>query len=262
MVKKVFALASVTALAGLIVSTAAAGCSSTTTVTDDSGTGTDAKSAVDASRPDTATPAEDSGPATCPTTDPIDTSMEPFTAPNAPVAGACTPADFAALESTIKGNSSATTADLEAAVSATCKACAFGPSTATTWTPIVTGVVISGTAQDIVNVGACVAVASGKADCGKAYAAWSDCLETACQDCADSASVQTACGQKAQGTGAACDAQTQALSTSCGADVNNYLSTCQALPDSYCGTSCAGGYLFEPEVAALCGKAPSTDDGG
>lgn len=263
MVKKVFALASVTALSGLMISMVAAGCSSTTTIDPVDSSTDNFVPKNDSGRPDTAVD-EDTGTPTCPSTDPIDTSDEVFKTPTPAVVGACTEADLKAMEDVVaKGNIQAL-ADLGANVSATCKACAFTANgdTAATWGPIVSNVTIGGTATDIFNTGACLAIVSGNEACGKAYAAFNDCNDFACKDCASSA-VQACQTKAAQG---ACDPQRAAVVSTCGANITTYLNQCQAASEKGC-TICGGPdsdiqYQFEAYVVQQCVHNPLTADAG
>ena len=264
MVKKVFALASVTALSGLMVSMVAAGCSSTITVPDVDSSTADTGPVKDSSRPDTNAP-DTSMPGTCPTTDPIDTSSEPYKTPAAPQVGACNDTDLKAMEAVVKAGNLKTLADLVATgVSATCKACAVTDATAAAWGPAVSNVTIDGKMTDIFNVGACVGIVSGKDACGKAFAEYDDCTNTACTDCADTA--KSACFTKAAQN--ACQPQVQALITACGgqAPAQAYVNQCNNAGQGGC-TSCAGTgndiyYQFEEYVVQQCVHDPRTADGG
>ena len=88
MIKKIFALASVTALTGLVAAVSASGCSSTTSVADEGGT-TVSEAGGDARKPIEAGPEEEAGPSSCPTTDPIDATTAPWKSPQV-LPGSCT----------------------------------------------------------------------------------------------------------------------------------------------------------------------------
>lgn len=202
MTKKLFALASVTALTGVVAAASAAGCSSTTTVVDDAGSSGSSGEAgkTEAGKTDTGTSSgEDSGPAVCPTTETIDATTFPWKPPTrAP--GSCTDNEVDAMISFIEKTPSATFKQLQDSITnAACRDCVFAKET-TTWAPIVLN--SAGTGVVALNVGGCPAIVSGKDDCGKAIQQWNDCLDEACVDCAegDSAAAQkcaTAANKKA-----------------------------------------------------------------
>ena len=242
MFKKVVLLASVTALAGLVTSVGASGCSSTLGApAEEAGTDahTDAKKTIEAG------PEEDAGPALCPSTEPIDATSAPWSPP-ATAPGSCTDKMITDLVAFVDANKTAKYAVLKAAVTdAKCSACLFvkdGPK----WGPFVENA--DGTFKRH-NFGGCVAVTSGKESCGKAYSQFDDCVSFACQDCADSA-AQTKC-QTAASSGA-CKVAAQAVSAEC--DSSAPLNACDAL---------AKTYTFEAASRALCvGLGDGGTDGG
>ena len=136
MVKKLFALASVTALTGLIAAVAASGCSSTTTV--DPGTpetGTDAKpTPKEAAPPD---PPEEAGAKTCPEATPItaaDIEAQSKWLPPAPTSAVCTQKnmdDFKALFAKGAPTTGLTFKNINTVLGPDCAACAFSAKTAT-----------------------------------------------------------------------------------------------------------------------------------
>lgn len=243
MFKKVFALASVTALTGLVASVAASGCSSTTSVSgDEAGTVTEA--GTDARKPVEAGPEEEAGPSTCPTTDPIDATTAPWNPPQA-LPGSCTEKMITDLVAFVDANKSTPYADLKKQITdPTCAACLFvkdGPK----WGAFVEKADGSFLRN---NFGGCVAVTSGKEACGKAFSQFDDCLSVACQDCADDAAT-TKCNTAA-GKGACKDAAA-AFVTECG-DATA-VSACDDL---------AKTYTFEAASRALCVGIGDAGDGG
>lgn len=246
MVKKLFALASVTALTGLVVAVASTGCSSSSS-TSDPAPATDA--ATDAPKPKPDSGEVDSGPQVCPIPGPVDTSVLPFKGPKTPVEGACTSDDLKAIEAAIEKNSNITLEQIKAAVGEPCKACGWGDDSGEKWAAIVEGVKAGSETRTVVNTGACMALVSGSDDCGKAFAEWSACLNFACNDCTDQASDDE-CSSAVQQDGAACNAQTKALSA-CGDDPNVHIKACGAFGDSL-----NVKYLLEVSLAALCTKSP------
>jgi hypothetical protein len=243
MVKKLFALASVTALTGLIATAGVAGCSSTT-VQDASGdsaapTGDGGK---DASKPKTDGSAdEDSGePATgtCPTLDPIDATALPWKSPTK-LLGACTAKELSDLVTYVDANSSAKYADWKKTVTgASCSSCIFGKETDATWKPLLEdakGQLVG------LNVDSCIAIASGNDKCGQSYQNWFDCRFEACTDCADgdTAALQKCLTNASKG---ACKKAFDDVGTVCGDT---------AIGDAE--TACTGDkFVFEGPIKAQC----------
>ena len=193
MVKKLFALASVTALTGLMAAVAASGCSSSTVVdaTPVTEAGPDAKVTPKEAGKDP--DPEETGAGTCPTTTPVTEADIGLTwvAPG-PVQDACTQDNLDALKAVFaKGKGSASYKDIEASLGANCAACAFTPVKGTRW-----GVII----KDGANVaadnssGSCFGQLSTP-ECGKAVFELDACIDIACPqaDCPDRA----ACTPKA-----------------------------------------------------------------
>lgn len=245
MLKKIFALASVTALTGLVASVAASGCSSTTvTGADTADTGT-ADSSGDSGRKPTGTvdePDADVAGATCPLTDPLDATTAPWKPP-AVDPGKCTEQDIVDLVTYIDGNKSAAYADIKKVIKdAGCAACLFVKDGAT-WGPLVEKA--DGTFMRN-NFGGCVAVVSGNEACGKSYSQLDDCIDVACQDCADDA-ARTKCMTAA--LKGACKTATAAYVAACGDDTA--VTACDEL---------ARTYTFEAAARALC--VGLANDGG
>src|SRR5881394_3748856 len=127
--KKLFALASVSAIAGLMTAVSAAGCSSTTTETTAPGdSGTDAK--TDAKGDAKVVPGDDESDqaADCPqnvplTTDDLDKEIGWKAAKATP--NACTSTEITKIESNFKDTNIKTYFDLGNGVSDACKACVF-----------------------------------------------------------------------------------------------------------------------------------------
>jgi len=244
MVKKLFALASMTALTGVVASVSSAGCSTTTTTTEeDSGTPTTEAGATDAKKDTNVTPT-DSGPGTCPTTDAIDQTQYQYKGA-AIKTGDCTSADIDALVAYVDANKTAKYADVKNSVtSATCKACLFTVDGAT-WGPLVEnakGELI------LINSGGCIEAASGKLECGKAYHQFEQCLDEACVDCPEGDDTALSACYKAAAKGA-CKAANTAITSDC-ADA---ISTCSDLSTKY---------TFEAPAKALCVGISDAGDGG
>jgi hypothetical protein len=242
--KKMFALASVTALTGLVASVAASGCSSTTVdaTGGEGGTVTPAEAGKPKPVPDSGPdPAEDSGPGTCPTTDPIDATTAPWKPPTTP-STACTEKQITDLVAYVEANPKVDYPTLKKQVTGACATCLFVKD-GTNWGPFVEK---ADGSFERNNFGGCVAITSGKESCGKAFSQFDDCLQVACQDCADDAAL-TKCNTAA-GKGACKDAGA-AFATECGS----------ADPVQACD-DLAKKYTFEAASRALC--VGITNDGG
>ncbi len=217
MVKKLYALASVTALGGLVAAVSASGCSSTEIITQpgDSGVG-------DAKRDVTQLPPEDAAPAeTCLEPKEIDATTVPYKPPAIKL-NVCDTAALKVIDDLIAAKPKATFADLKQALtdhSAPCANCVFGPD-GDTWPVIVE----NGDKIVALNLGGCVGIVSGKEACGKAYQQWDLCLDSACQTCPDA--EKSDCSQGAQGPGKACGKASTALEEACGSNVNTFIQTC------------------------------------
>jgi hypothetical protein len=189
MVKKLSALATVTAAALASMSALGTGCSTTTTTTEEP--------VVDSGptvrpRPDAAE--EDAGPQVCPTTDPIPAADLPWRPPT-PLKGDCSQADYKALDDYLTANTSATVSQVDAFLknrSQVCHDCVFTDANATTWGPIPT----AGGNLVTINIGSCFALLSGKEAAGKSIQNLFDCELVACADCATQAEYD-ACSKKA-----------------------------------------------------------------
>ena len=243
MVKKFFALASVTALTGLIASVAIAGCSSTTEVAGpaaDTGTAPvpDAK-AGDAKKPPT--PGDDEEPPAsteCKGLTPVDATKLPWKAPTK-LAGACTEKELADLVTYVDVNDTAKYAMWKASVAnPACSACIFGKETDATWKPL-----LENAKGELVglNVGGCIAIASNDEKCGQSYQNWFDCRFEACGDCpqGDSAALQKCLTAASKG---GCKDAFDAVSTVCGD---------QKITDAE--TACDGvKFVFEGPIKAQC----------
>lgn len=239
MVKKLFALASMTALTGVVTAGSSAGCSTTVTeVPADSGSGTP-------------TPEEDSGPSvkpkpqpqdsgpgepsTCPTEDPIDATKAPWKSPTiAP--GSCTEADLTKMGSDLGAQGGTIAKMKEGIATDACRNCVFAQDGAT-WAPLVENA--SGQLTNL-NVGGCIAIASGNDDCGKAYQQFRSCYLAACEQC-DEGAFQSCTGKAVNGT--ACRDAVQDLLDACGGEA----------PLTAAETACQNtAYVFEAPIRAQC----------
>lgn len=235
MVKKLFVLASITALTGLVTATVGSGCSSTTVSSNDGVDSSMAKEAgpkpVEAGPPD---PEPEAGPGTCPSTDPItaaDIEMSfKWVAPAAPQS-LCNQKNLDDLKQLfVTGKGSAKFEDIRTSLGTTCSPCVFTKQADANWGPIVQ--TAKGFLQN--DEGSCAAQYEGAA-CGKALFESSICFRIACPqaDCTD----QTACvGKAAKG---ACKGLVAAANTAC-PNLSATLDLCGGILDSI-AVNCGGG---------------------
>lgn len=240
MVKKLFALASVTALTGLMVTVASVGCSSTT---DDGGGTADSGPGVDASKGDAKTPNpgddEEPAPSTeCKGKIEVDATKLPWKSPNVSAIGSCSQKELDDLNAFLKGKPDAKYSEWKTAIpNAACSACVFGKDADATWAPL-----LENDKGELVglNVGGCIAIASGNDKCGQAYQNWFDCGFEACADCpADDSDAFGACRNAANKYG--CKKAIDDVIAVCGAPIDDAEKACD-------GTA----YVFEGPIKAQC----------
>ena len=277
-VKKLFALASVTALTGFVATGLTAACSSTEVVTvpneagSSSGAATssgaagkkDAKagsSGVVSGDDDTTgdddvvgdddTAGDDDDTTTTPTClnkDPIDATKYPYTHVAKGQKAACTTKELSDFSAYYKAH--ATEDDVldtwPTAVSAKCSACIFtddtGQTPATAWGPLIIGLDDQGAKTFDVNRGGCIEAVSGKEACGRSYQQFQNCTLEACLKDCKSQSDFTKCRQDATVLTTACKDAFAAVKTDCGEKtIGQYETACK-------GTT----YTFEGPIKVLC----------
>jgi len=245
MVKKLFALASVTALTGLIAAVAASGCSSTNEITDVGETGTDSGKKPDA--PIKPEASDDDAPVTgggCPSTEPItaaEIEKQLNWLPPTAVQNVCTQQNIDDLKALFKAAPATGVAftDINTKLGATCAACAFtNDKNTTNW-----GIFANFDGKSAVQneSGACFATIKDAA-CGKARFEWETCLDIACPESDCGADKRSACFPKSYKVGGACKAITdayvaacpdeQALIDACGNTFKSLAVTCAGGPDA------------------------------
>lgn len=144
-----------------------------------------------------------------------------------------------ALVKYVDENDKAKYADWKNSVAnATCRACIFGKEADAKWKPL-----LENAKGELVglNVGGCIAIASGKEACGKSYQNWFDCRFEACAMCpeGDNAAVQKCLGNASKG---ACKKAFDDVGTICGD---------QAIGDAE--TACDGAkFVFEGPIKGQC----------
>ena len=231
MVKKLFALASVSALAGLV---SAAGVSGCTTETVTQNTDTDAGTG-DAKKPKPVVEAgEDPDPEpelpACLKKDAVDPEGIAYTKVGA-TKGACTEQEQKDIKKFLDDAIAAQKLDFKqsewsATVGDSCAKCVFTESDADSW-----GIIIQKDDQFVTyNRGACVEAQSGKESCGRAYHRFQACVLVACGSC------------KTQDEFDACTAEQEAIFTGpcagfieeaqkeCGANIGAYENACKGSP--------------------------------
>lgn len=245
MLNKIFALASVSALTGLVSAVAAAGCSennespkagpqdaaSSPKQTQDGG----AKEVGDdgATRP----PEDDS----CMEKKSIDATKFPY-AKARQQPNACTTKELDELSGYFtdraRQQQDIAISDWAKVVSDGCAKCVFSDGTGADWTPILT----KGDKLDNVNRGGCIEIASGKQACGQAYQRVAECRLAACSETCDAPDGFTDCLADVEGifTGP-CKTAYATLERECGDDLAKYESQCK-------GTA----YTFEGPVKVQC----------
>jgi len=204
--KKLFALASVSAIAGLMTTVTASGCSSTTeetTAGDGAASSSSGSTGKDAAKDRAVIADDDSGQATdCPANVPLtdaDLEKEIGWKPAKANPQACTAADITKLEANFKNTMIKTYFDLGEGLGDACFACVFAKDTDANWGPIV------GTAENMgetgfVNFGACFGEVEDPA-CGKALQFEQFCYNIACNECTTTSTERQKCVETAGASG-------------------------------------------------------------
>ncbi len=230
MVKRLFALAGVSALAGVVSAAASAGCSSADTAMTDGDSGASTPDGGKSKPPVPGDDAEPGGsPPECTPTKTIDVSGVPYTTALA-AEGACTGDEAKAIQEFLDdaiaaGKTAFKQSEWAATVSAGCASCVFTAEDAPKWGPILND------AKDAevfggYNFGACVEIESGKEACGRAYHQFLLCQLQACtsKNCKDDEISD--CLQDPKLQEEICKAAVDALATECGPNVNTYVKAC------------------------------------
>lgn len=250
MFKKIFALASVSALAGLVSAAAVAGCSSNDSDKASSGvtpgTGSDAGDNVN-DRPPRGNSSGGGGGGgggedACMETRAIDMNRFPYARAKR-VANACSNKEADDLSTYFRNKAQKgediSIAEWAKSVSDGCAACVFSDGTGSEWTPILT----KGDKLDDVNRGGCIEIQSGKEACGRAYQHVAECRLEACSNTCDTADGFTECLQDVQGIfSGPCKGAYDELEQNCGKDaLAGYEAACKG-----------NAFTFEGPVRAQC----------
>lgn len=164
---------------------------------------------------------------TCPVAS-VAASSLPWAAAKALQPNACTTANITSMESWLQANPSATNAQFQSYVqslSQTCHDCVFTDGNAATWGPVP----MSAGSIVTMNIGACFALVSGNAACGKAIQNAFDCELVACADCTTDSALTTCRTQSRSG---ACAPYVSAIQTSCAGLSSTIDNVCGSLFDS------------------------------
>lgn len=242
MLKRIFALASITTLAGLMSAVAAAGCSSddpkAQAPLEAGSPNPNSEGGADKSLDDGGAAADDPP---CMEEDSIDATKFPYaTAKRA--ANACTNDELQAL-ATFFTDKAQNTEDISIeewskSVSDTCAQCVFSDDTGAEWSPIL----VKGDKLENVNRGGCIEVASGKRSCGEAYQRVAECRLAACVDTCKTAEGFTACLNDVEGIFMGpCRGAYDSLQKECGDALSTYEAACRG-----------NNYTFEGPVRVQC----------
>ncbi|HVH46072.1 MAG TPA: hypothetical protein VM925_27170 [Labilithrix sp.] len=249
-----FALASVSALTGMVTTVAAAGCSSKDDApkAPDAAIDTKARDAGPQPQPDGGEDdTSETGP--CLVQNAIDATKFPYTkAVKSP--GACTTKELDELAKFFKAKAGAEDikmSDWAAVVGPSCAKCVFSDGTGTEWTPILT----KNDKLDNVNRGGCIEIVSGKQACGEAYQQATECRMTACvTDCKTQDEFMDCLADSAAIFSGPCKGAYEAIDKECGKDLDAYEQACK-------GTT----WTFEGPVTVQCitgGAGGGGADGG
>lgn len=251
MAKRLLALASVTALTGLVAAASASGCAPQSSSKQQSTSTNDPADAGNKSPDDAGS--EDRGdaaptPATsCMLTEPIDATKYPYKKAGV-TKGACSDQELADLTKFFSdhANEGFKASDWAKSVSAECAACAFSDGSGATWTPILT----KNDELDTVDRGGCVEVVSGSEACGRSYQQVTDCLVDACYTKCRTADEYFAClnDTPAVFTGP-CKGAYEQMNQDCGNDLQKYEEACSS-----------DNFTFEGPIKVMCieGGAPAS----
>ena len=195
MEKKLYALASLSALSGMVSATTLAGCSNEenkASATQDAGISpSSGQDAAPKAKPDSGDDAVDEQ-TSCLATDAIDATQFPYSKAKR-AAGACTTKELDALSAFFgekaRNGQDVVVSEWSKTVGDSCSKCVFSATTATEWGPVL----VKDDKLDNINRGGCIEIASGKEACGRAYQRVAECRLEACSKTCDKAEEFTSC---------------------------------------------------------------------
>ena len=247
--KKLFALASVSAIAGLMTVVTSSGCTTTKeeVVPGSSSGSTDGgkdSGGSKSDRPAIEDPEEeptDECPQNVPLTE-ADLEKEIGWKEAKKTPGACSPTDLTQLEKNFEDTGIKSYFDLGKQLSDECFACVFAKDTDANWGPIV------GTAENngetgFVNFGACFGAVEDPA-CGKALQYEQFCYNIACNECATTSTERQKCTEKA-GSSGMCTEFGDTTATAC-PNIQTSAKQCNSIIDA---------------AKTLCGSGTASDAG-
>jgi hypothetical protein len=277
--KKLFALASVSALAGLVATAGGVGCTVTGPATppgtdasvdsgpsklpkSDAGTKKDGGAKDDEEEGDDEEPETPQTP-TCASKTAIDLSKIPYEDPLV-LPGSCSEKDLTAISDYVANLKQTDELDLKAwkdTVSEKCASCVFTSDTSTDggsalWGPIL----VDGNESLSFNRGSCVGIKSAKASCGEAYHKVFECQLVACLpesqggfgSCTTQKEFDDCRKTMYASPGGPCQAAAEALIKECGANYSKFEDECPVKD-----------YVFESTIRAQCiGDGTDSDAGG
>lgn len=229
MAKQWLALASVTALTGLVVAVSAAGCASESSnksqVTGPNDPADTGPTSADA-EPQAEAGAEPPAAAECMLTEPIDTSSYPYKKAGV-TKGACTTRELDDLTNYFADHAREgfTVPQWKAVVSEQCASCVFSDGSGPTWTPILT----KGDKLDTIDRGGCIEAVSGNEACGKAYQNVNECLVEACYTRCESPEEYFKCIDNTPAVfNGPCKGAFDQMESTCGSDLQDYEKLCES----------------------------------
>ena len=251
MVKKLFALASVSALAGLVSAAGVSGCT-TETVTQGGGGDAGTPDAKKDAKPPVGNnedeEPEDDLPA-CLKKDQVDPEGIAYTKVGA-TKGACTEQEQKDIKKFLDDAIAAQKLDFKqsewaASVGVSCASCVFTEVDAASW-----GIIIQKDDEFFTyNRGACIEAVSGSEACGRGYQRLQACVLETCLNCSEQdASVACKEEQETSATGA-CGALVEQLQKDCGPDLGAYVEACKGSP-------------LETGIRTVCITGPGPVDAG
>jgi hypothetical protein len=252
MMKKLFAVASVTALTGLVSSAAVFGCASEDP--DPRLEQTPADGGTDTKPPKT--PVDDGGgddaeppPKGCVATKAINATQFPYAKAHTS-AGACTADEARALSdffaTKVQANEKVVVSEWAKTVSQQCGACVFSDGTGDQWTPII----VKNDALLRVNRGGCIELQSGKEACGQDYQRVTECRLAACGECQTDEEFSACLKDSNAIFSGPCKDAFDALTSSCGSSLTTAENACR-------GTA----WTFEGPIEAQCVTGVGSDGG-
>lgn len=242
MASKLLALASVTALTGIVAVVSAAGCSpessnkSQVTTTEDppDGGSSPSEGGTDGDGEAPAKPAAD-----CMVTEPIDTSSYPYKSARV-VKDACSTTELEDLTTFFAEHAREgfKVSEWAAVVSEQCADCVFSDGSGPTWTPILT----QGEELETIDRGGCIEAVSGNEACGRAYQHTTQCLVDACYTHCKTAEEYFECLENTPAVfNGPCKGAYDQMLADCGSDLESYETACESR-----------NFTFEGPVRVMC----------